>query len=162
MEISTAGKNSIKIKTKNAIIVVDPEKAQEQDVILLTSYKDIQDESAKLIVVGAGEYEVGGVSIKAEKEGENIVYELFDDSYKVAIFPSATMKKIKGDDDVDAVIVHVTNKADMEKVEELSSDIILIYGDEENVVIKEPEVKRLPRVNLKKKEEVKGSIVYLS
>src|SRR5579871_6112091 len=103
MEISSQGKNSVRIKTKNASLVIDPASSVAADVVILTeSSSSAAGLEAKLVIEGPGEYEVGGVHINAKKQNSETTYEIFDDQYKILLVPVSSLKGLKEDEDFDA------------------------------------------------------------
>ena len=158
MEISKVTQNSIKIKSKNATLVTDPSGKTDADIVILTNSEATIPENTKLVIEGPGEYEVGGLSIKGDRIGDTVLYKLFDDQFSVLLVPLSAVSKVKEEDEYDVVIIHAPDIFNKKDVEALSSEIILVYGGQSPT---DESVKKLPRVNLKKKEELKGSIVYL-
>lgn len=161
MEIVKISDNSIKIKTKNVSIAVDPVTKTDSDIIIVTneSVSLVVPDDIKLLIEGPGEYEVGGVHIKGEKAGADFMYTIFDDAYRLYLLPMELISKVREDDDMDAIVIKATGEISKKDVSTLSSSVI-VYGVKGNMQ-EDENVKRLSRVNLKKKEEIKGFIVYL-
>lgn len=162
MEISKINTTSIKIKTKNTTFLVDPASKSEGDVVLLMQKGDfLIPEEAKLIVEGPGEYEVAGVSIKGVEGSSGMIYRVFDDQYNILIITSDELAKRKDEDEYDGVFIKVTEKIDEAILSNCVADAVVLYGEEGNLPLPKEETKVMSRVNLKKKEEVKG-VVFLS
>lgn len=163
MEISSSQRGSIKIKTKNTAIVVDPSSVAAADVVIETSPTKIESSpETKLTIEGPGDYEVGGVHISAQRENGDTTYRIFDDQYKILLTTASALKSLKEDAEFDAILIKVNVASTADMFGQLASEVILLYGDEENIPKNDSSLKKLPKVNLKKKEEVKGSLVYLS
>ncbi len=121
MEIKRLIGESLFIKSKNETVVVDP---QEKDfkkftgrVVIFTDKKKdfLGFTSDKVVIVGAGEYEVGGVEIVGINgmNGE-VVYVLNVDGIKVGVLGNLSQplseKKVEKIPEMDILLVGVGNK----------------------------------------------------
>lgn len=169
MEISRSTETSIRIKTREITIVVDPgnlpagRQEFEGDVVLLTTpgadtakYKDV------LVFYGPGEYEVRSVSIKCEKLGNGLVYKIIEDFRKVLVGTTDSLANIKETEGYTAALIFAKDKIDDTSISGLSSELVIVYGNPENVALSPDTVKKVDKLNLKKIEEFKGFVVYLS
>lgn len=163
MEISQTGDTSLKIKTKNTTLAVDPTKI-DSDVVILTSNEvvDIPD-TVKVVIDGPGEYEVAGVSVRGERVSGQLLYHIYDDQYKVILTPSTLISTLKDEEGYDALVIKVDGKLDNDMLNVSASDTLVLYGKHVNESIPSGEnTKRMSRVNLKKKDEIKGFVIVLS
>lgn len=165
MEISRLQDSSIRIKTKTVSVVVEPKEASDAEVEILTENTNKvfeRNEGEKLVIKGPGEYEVKGVTITGERKGEDIIYRVNDGQYIIILATSSAANKIEIEDDenIGAVVLRLNAKFDEGSLGSLSSSLILLYGDEEFAPQKNTTKKE--KVNLKKKEELESSIVFLS
>lgn len=163
MEISRLQDSSIKIKTKTVAIVVEPTGEGDGEVVILTDdpSKYFQKEQEKLIVRGPGDYEVSGVTISGERKGEDVIYKVSDGNFTVIVaqFSAVNKVEIENDENISAVVLGLNSKFDEGKVASLTSSLILLYGKEENAPAS---ASKKEKVNLKKRDELEGNIVYLS
>src|SRR5438874_1011043 len=130
MEISKITDNSIKVKTKNVSVVIDPTTKTDADIVIITAGNVDEfmiPENTKLVIEGPGDYEVGGISVTGEKMGEEMLYTLFDDQFRVILAPLSLISKIREDDDSDAVIIHAVGPVTKKDLSTLSSDVLLVY-----------------------------------
>lgn len=161
MEISKSGENSIKIKTKTVTIVTDPKDETPAEVIIFTTpnFSYTPAFPTKLVITGAGEYEVGGVAIKGEQHGQETLFKIYDQS-KIMLLPSTLAVKTKGEDDFDALIMKINQKVDKNLLSVSGSDTLVLYGNEGEIP-EGSEVKKMNKINLKKKEDITGFVIYL-
>ncbi len=162
MEISALSNHSIKIKTKNSVFVLDPDgKNLDADALIYTKPQDNPPEN-KLVIEGAGEYEVGGVYIKGEKVAGVLVYEFTYDSKKLLVVFSPLSLKSLDTEDYSVVIVKADEKLDSTNLSTIGSELVIVYGPSENVALEAGSVKHTDKVNLKKIDELKGFTIYLT
>jgi hypothetical protein len=162
MEISRAQDTSVRIKTKDLSIIVDPSEKFEEDVVLLTApNSDLSKYKEKLVFYGPGEYESKGVSIKCERIKDGLVYEIVEDSRKVLVGTTDSLSEIKESEGYNAVIIFAKEKIDDALLSGLSSELIIVYGESSNIALSPETIKKTEKLNLKKAEEFKGLITYL-
>lgn len=162
MEISRTSDNAVKIKCKNAVLLVDSTNATDQDIILSTTPGDYENytNQVKLLINGAGEYEVSGVVIKAEKQGEGLWISVLDEPYKVLICDSENVSKATEEEGYDALIVKAKLNVQKDLLSSFSQKVCIVFGQEE--LLPSGDVKRLQKINIKKMDDVAGSIVVLA
>lgn len=161
MDIAIASENSFKIKSKNTVFIVNPDSKIDGDVVILTdkpsSYSQFQ---GKLVIDGPGEYEVSGVLIKGEKTDGKISFDFAEDSQSITVLSSASIAKNKEVEDQTAVVVLLKDeKTDLSLVS--SSGVLIVVGPQ-GLLPHDSNIKRVDKINLKKAEEYKGSVVHLS
>jgi hypothetical protein len=164
MEISFLKKGSIKIKSKNANLVVDPQAAVEADIIFNTSGSPLAPNAygEALLIQGAGEYEVKGVSIFGKGNKNGTMYSILADGMKVILVSSKAIDLVKDTEDVTAIIIKVESEVE-DAVLSLSSTSLLVFYDQVELIKLSPEkVMKNTKVNLKKKDEFTGSSVILT
>lgn len=163
MEISRAQDTSVRIKTKELSIIVDPSAKFDEDVVLLTTpNSDLAQYQDKLVFYGPGEYESKGVSIKCERIKEGLVYEIVEDLRKVLVGTTDSLSEIKESEGYNAVVIFAKDKIDDTSLSGLSSELIIVYGESGNIALSPETIKKTEKLNLKKAEEFKGFVVYLS
>lgn len=161
MELIFASKDSIKIRTKLSTFIIDPSEKSDGDVLVFTSPSSVSYDRDKLIIEGPGEYEISGVYIKGEVVEGGILYEFSDDAKKIIVAPSEAVKTLDAEG-CSATVIHATARLEQKDVETLSSDLVVVYGDSQNIIVDEQSLKKVDRVNLKKIDELKGFVVYLT
>ena len=92
VDIAIVGKTSIKLKGRKASFIVDPSsvlpKTSADAIILLNGYDNIDISAvtdSRIIIEGAGGYEVGGVKISGALTLKCILYKLLIDDVVVII-----------------------------------------------------------------------------
>lgn len=164
MEVSLIKKTSLKIKSKNAVIVVDPPDKIEADVSISMSHGTTNQNplSSLLFIQGPGEYEVKGVSIHGKGQSESTVYTVLADGMKIMMLSSKDLTSIKDTDDVSAIIVKVEDKIEDEILSHSSSSLLIFYDKTELINLSADKVTRNSKVNLKKRDELTGSALILT
>ncbi len=134
MDISIVGKTSIKIKGKLATFVVDPSKemtkTQADAIILLNGVANIDKSrvvDSRIIIQGAGGYEVGGVKISGTTTPKGILYKLLIDGISV-ILGRTTDAKTEGFSACQIAIINADDEFNESFVAAMESRITVIYG----------------------------------
>ena len=160
MEVIYLSNSSVKVKTKQAVFIVNPDTKVDGDVVLLTT--GVRNEFGdKLVIYAPGEYEISGVSIKGERLGEGIVYELLEEQQKILLGPIKSITDVKDQEGYAASVVYADSKFDENALASLSSEIVVVYGPEDMISLDSQTVKKVDKINLKKIDELKGFVVYL-
>ena len=134
MDIAIVGKTSIKIKGKKASFIVDPSKEipkTSSDAIILSNGYDNIDISrvtdSRIIIEGAGGYEVGGVKISGALTPKGILYKLSIDDV-VVIIGSPTESKTEGFTACQIAVVNTDSDFNESFVTALEPRVIVLYG----------------------------------
>ncbi len=155
--------SSVKIKSKNSSFIIDPETKNDSEVIILTkSPEDYSVYEGKLVIDSPGEYEVAGVSIKGDRVEGKLSFDFFEDNQKILLLSAASIIKDKETEDYTATIVKLESKLDYEFVSQAKSEVLVIFGQEEFLPQDRSTIKKADKINLKKSEEFKGFVIYLS
>ena len=164
MEVSKIANSGIRVKSKNTTFIVDPidGKIDGDVVILYEKPQDYSKFSGKLVIDSPGEYEIGGVSIKGEKVRDSLAFDFLEDGQKLVIISSPDITKDIETEDSKVVLVHLTKKLDDETLSSVQSEVVSFYGAEEFLPQGKETLKRVDKINLKKTEDLKGYLVYLS
>lgn len=164
MEISFVKKGSIRIKSKNAVIVVDPTEKSEADIFfnLSATIQAPNSYGEALLIQGAGEYEVKGVSIFGKGTPKGTMYTILADNMKVLLVPSGASDLVKDAEDIAAVIIKVEDEVQDSVLSLSSTSLLLFYDQIELVKLSEDKVTKSSKVNLKKREELAGSAIILT
>lgn len=137
MDITILNKNSLRIKSKTAALVIDPDSTTgkiEADAILsLTKSSDFSDrkiEGARIIINGAGEYEVGGIKITAMKAGNGLVANLDVEEVKVLLGKGTEIEKIQDKiEECDIVLVNSDEEFNYSILTALEPKVLVVYGE---------------------------------
>lgn len=135
MDISIIGKNSIKLKGKKASFIVDPAKdmpkASADAIILLNGIDDIDTgrvTDSRLIINGAGGYEVGGTKVSGTTTPKGTIYRLSIDDINVIVGRAADVK-MEGFNTCQILIMNTNNDFIESSITALEPKIAVLYGD---------------------------------
>lgn len=164
MEITKLANSGVKVKAKNTTFIVDPSagKLEGDIIILFEKPQDYSKYQGKLVIDSPGEYEVGGVSIKGEKVRGNLAFDFLEDGQKLVIISNP---EIAGDietEDSKLVLVRLCEKLNDKIISSVQSEVVSFYGPAEFLPQDEETLKRTDKINLKKIEDLKGYLVYLT
>ena len=160
MEITKLGEKSLRIKSKNATFIVDPLPKAEANAFIFTTAPEVLPENLSLY--GPGEFEIAGVSIKAERAGETVSYDLLEDGRRILVLAKPTLVKDYETEEYNAVILALNEKVDDAVLSNISSELVVLYGDEAQIALDPQNVKKAEKINLKKTEELKGFTIFLT
>lgn len=136
MDIVLLSENSLRIKGKSASIVINPTpssgKTEAQGVLKLWEYPGFSDqkvEEERILIVGPGDYEVGGIKVSTTRVGDKLVARLEVDGVKVLVGTGENIIKIA--DKVEGADIALINSDEAFNYSGLSSvepRVLLAYG----------------------------------
>lgn len=142
MEVTLLSDTSIKIKGKQAGIVVNPQKATKAsaDAVIFTSFtpESVSGiEGQRLIINGPGEYEIGGIKITGYRVADALSYLIIVDGVDVAVVHAqhvfAMQEIIK---EAHCVVVCTDVLVDASAIAKLSPQVVVLYGKENDASAK--------------------------
>ena len=135
MDIAIIGKNSIRLKGKEATFVVDPAKDMPKTpadaVILLNGLENIDTlrvTDFRIIINGAGGYEVGTSKITGAKTPKGTLYRISIDDVSI-ILGYATDAKIEGFSACQMAIVNTNSDFNESFIMVMEPKIAVLYGE---------------------------------
>ncbi|MBI2613299.1 MAG: hypothetical protein HYW62_00785 [Candidatus Levybacteria bacterium] len=135
MDITILGKTSIKLKGKRVSFIVDPAKdilkTSADAVILLNGQKDIDTSrvtDSRIIINGAGGYEIGGVKISGTTTDKGTLYKISMEDILVIVGRSAETKA-DGFNACQIAIVNTENDFNESFVTPLEPRLVVLYGE---------------------------------
>lgn len=161
MELQRTANSTIKISSKKGIVLIDPDATPDAAIAIMSEEVgnfDTTDET--LIIEGAGEYEAKGISVKGVRIADTLSYEIDTEESKLLFALSSSLEKLADKDEFDGVLVKVVGPLDEGKLAAVTSGLVILYGDEANIP-DNLKANRVSKVNLKKKEELPGNIIFL-
>lgn len=167
MEVSINKNNCIKIKTNKAIVIIDPQTTgEDEDIILYVAGESRKKylKSSKLdtlIIQGPGEYEKNEVSITGKDIKGEIMYEVSTDSVKLLVIPSTLIDEMEDESGFAGVLIQVISPVKDTIFSHTTGSLVMLYGEQDKILLKEESIKKTSKVNLKKKEEFEGTAVVL-
>jgi len=136
VDISILSKNSIKIHSKHANFIVDPEslgpKISCDAVILLNNQSNDLSKVAdyRIVINGPGEYEIREIKVSCIKADLGFIYSLIVDGFSVILGSSSEIPKIKDDTFLCQIaILNVDNELNPAIATKLEPKIMILYGE---------------------------------
>lgn len=162
MELTSPRQNTLKINSKKGYILVDPDASEDAKIIILTDGSDdiIPQTPENLVIYGPGDFEASGILIKGTRPESETMYSIDSGDGRVLIVSSSSISKLTDVDDYDAIIVKAVGEVGDSTLAALSTQLVVVYGDEAFIPASLKEGK-LNKINLKKKEELTTNVVYL-
>lgn len=164
MEISLVNSSSVKIKGKNASLIIDPTAKQDADIIIATKSLDVlgidKIEGVRLVIAGPGEYEAGGISITGKNTKGNILYNIIDSS-KIMFTTSNGVTSVPDDEEYDCLLIEVMGELKEDAFASINAKCVVLFGDLVNVVVNQDKKETASKVNIKKTAEITGKIFFL-
>lgn len=141
MDVTLLEKDSLKIRGKHAGFAVNPIVKTTADAVLLLG--DIQEvnvakvEGQRLVIEGAGEYEVSGAKISAFGNKRNLAYEITLDGLDVFLANGETLKKSHdAKRECQVLILYSDSLSDASLIAALSPSLVVLYGEKAQEVAK--------------------------
>lgn len=142
MEISLFTPQTIRIKSKQVSLAVNPvagkkiacdaalffERAQSFEVLGL--------EGNKLIIDGAGDYEIGGVKITGIRQQGINSYDIQIETIDLFISKASALNKMKDIKEVEVVAIEADTTVNQTAIAALNANVLLFYGDQATENIK--------------------------
>lgn len=162
MELTSPILNTLKINSKKGYILIDPDSSEDAKIIVLSdgSTMDIAQTPDNLVIFGPGDFEASGILIKGTRQDSETIYSIDTGDGRALLASSTSISKLTDEDDYDAVIIKAVAPVTESDLSSISSQLVVVYGDEANI----PETvktSRFPKINLRKKEELGSNLVYL-
>jgi len=135
VDIAVIGKNNIKLKGRETTFVVDPTKdmpkTQAHAIILLNGFENIDTSKVtdfRIIINGAGGYEVGGSKISGTKTPKGTLYKILIDDVSI-ILGFATDAKLEGFNAPQVAVVNTSSDFNESFVMAMDPKIAVLYGE---------------------------------
>lgn len=151
MEIAHITKSSLRIKGKNAVLVVDPAQKTESNasLFLQSEQESVGDTGADIVIKGPGEYETGGVKITGVRYEKGLIYSMDVDSVGVLLGKLTTFEKLHSKlKEANILVVNCDTVMDASFLSALSTNVIIFYGEKSTEIGREfgqENVKHLPK-----------------
>ncbi len=164
MEISLVNKTSVKLKGKNASVVIDPTSKTEADIVLATKALDSltidKVEGVRLIISGPGEFEAGGISITGKASKGTTTYHILDNS-KVVFATSNGIAQVPDDEEFDCLLIEVMGDLKEDAFASVNAKCVVLFGDLSLLTTQSDKQEKASKVNLKKTTEIAGKMFLL-
>ena len=136
MDFQILGENALKIKIKKTTLALDPKsvtpKFDADAILILEKDADVSRiNNPRVVINGAGEYEVSGLKVSGLKAEDDYIYELSIDSVNTLVARASSLGKFSADklDDYKVVVINVDIDLDQTKVTAMEPSLIILYGE---------------------------------
>ncbi len=136
MDFQLIGENTLKIKIKKTTLALNPKssvsKFDADAILLLDKDSDVSRISnPRVIISGAGEYEVSGLKISALKAEDDLLYELSIDSASALVAKASSLEKVSSDKlgDYKVALINVDTDLNQSKVTAIEPRLVILYGE---------------------------------
>lgn len=143
MDVTLLSQNSIKIKSKKASLIFDPVLDMQKnnaDAVILLSDKAVdlkKVEDYRVVISGAGEYEVGRIKINGVKAGSGTVYSLIIDGVDVLVGKASDLSLTSDKNQEHRVaIIRVDSEIKESIITSIEPRLIILYGEKTDEAIK--------------------------
>lgn len=144
MDVILLNENTLKIKGKNASIIINPStstsKTEADGIILLKgdlSFNPDKIEGSRIIIKGPGEYEVSGVKISTTRVEGDQVARVDVDNVKVLIGNGLAIEKIHDKiEEAQVVVINSDEEFNHSILTSLEPNVLLVYGAKRTEVAK--------------------------
>ncbi len=153
MDISLLNHTCLRLKGKKVIFIIDPSLPMAKanaDAILITGavFDTSKVVDYRVVVNGAGDYEIAGVKINGHKIENGSVYRLSIDNLSVIAGKASDISKLGekvGTSDI--IMLNTTNDFNESQITSLSPKIVVIYGDNKDNCAKKLGIQNLSTVD---------------
>lgn len=144
VDVLTLDKNSIKIRGKSSSFVINPKpkipKVGADAVILLGETAEeegvLRVVDHRVVIKGAGEYEVAGTRIIGTTISGNFLYSLSIDNISVFIARTSALSKTQEAGDYNVLILNVDSDFKDTMVTAFSPNAVLLFGEKASDALK--------------------------
>ena len=138
MEVYSIGPSTIRIKGKQAALVVDPTKlikakVQADGVLFLGTSKEFDSskvEEQRVVIQGPGEFELGGLKISGLRVKEDLLYELLVEGLKICVVQAKTLSTFDDKNEYHVVIINANAPIDSSRVAAMTPSVVILYGEQ--------------------------------
>ncbi len=141
MEIAILPQDCLKIKSKHAILIVDPstnayvesktDKPMASAIIGLNRTIDqMHVTPAAIVINGPGEYEIGGIKINSSSIGVDVIYNPKVDGIEILLGKITSLEKMQHKlKEQPIVIAYIDALIDASFVTALATNVVIFYGE---------------------------------
>ena len=142
MDIVILSEDSLKIKGKKSSLVVNPTssiaKTETDSIVYLENnslFSDAKINGARISIIGAGDYEVGGIKFLTHRVDDKLVAQIDVDSVRVLIGSGKSIDKIHEKvNNTDLIVVNADKEFNYSILAAIEPRVILVYGPLKNEV----------------------------
>lgn len=137
MEIAWVAKQGLRIKGKNATLLVNPlDETAEHDATIYFPFAKISNKYTAVPINGPGEYEVGGVKISGVKQKDQTIYSVTVDGVDILLGDLEAIEKLQHKvKEHNIVLIRTEVENDASFVNGLATNVVILYGDKAKEVL---------------------------
>lgn len=136
MDIQILDSQTLKLKLKKTTLAIDPKSKVakfDADAVLVID-KDTDPSrvnESRVIINGAGEYEVSGLKISGLSSETDTLYGLSSDNSSILVAKTSSLEKISSDKlgDYQIVILNVDSDINQSLITAMEPSIVILYGE---------------------------------
>ncbi len=144
MDITILNENTLKVKGKNASIIINPtsstSKTEADAIILLksdSSFNPDKIEGSRITIKGPGEYEISGVKISTTRVEDDQIVRIDVDNVKVLVGSGKAIEKIHDKiEESQVVVINSEEEFNHSILTALEPNVLLVYGSKKVEVAK--------------------------
>jgi len=144
MDIQILSGESLRLKIKKTILIIDPNlsipKSEADAIVTFDKNSEISKvANCRLLINGAGEYEVGGLKIASFKIGNGLMFSFGIENLEAALIKAsflseASLDKIKN---YDVVLINADLEINQSALTAMEPRVIVLYGKNASQAAKE-------------------------
>lgn len=144
MDIILLGENSLRIKGKNASIIVNPTdqtgKTEAEAIVLLENFQNDnfpKIEGSRITIKGPGEYEVNGIKVSGIGAERKLMVRMEVDNVKLLIGSGESLEKIHDKvEGAEVVVINADKQFNYSILSSLEPRVLIVYGQSREEVKK--------------------------
>ena len=138
MDIQILGNGSLKIKSKKATLAVDPKSSLpkfDAEAILLMDKSSESDtkrvDNFRVVISGAGEYEVAGLKISGIKAGNEVMFGLSSENANAIITKASFLENVTAEKigEYKIAIINADAKLNQSILTSMEPSVVVLYGE---------------------------------
>jgi len=131
MEIAVLQRTGLRIKSKQASLVVDvPDKAAYDGLLLVGKSPEGLSSDDAVLIYGTGEYEIGGIKMTGTRADTDMLYSLNVDGIDILLGKLNALSKMQHKlKEYDIVVVLCDTVDNASFITSLASNVVVFYGE---------------------------------
>jgi hypothetical protein len=133
MEIALLTKSGIRIKSKQAAIAIDPQDKGTYEAVLVMSksVEEVTQPEDAVLILGVGEFEIGGVKITGIRSENDMLFSLIIDGVEVLVGKLQALEKMQHKlKEHQIVVVNCDTEGVASFITSLAENVVVFYGEQ--------------------------------
>lgn len=144
MDVQVLGQDTLKIKIKKAGVAVNPKSSIQKfdaDVILINRDNcDVKRvNNYRVVIDGAGDFEVSGLRVRGIRVGEGLIYELSSENAVILVANATALENVSSErlDECRIAIINANGNLNASLITALEPRVVILYGEKAKESAKE-------------------------